>query len=163
MKNLKDIISEKLIINKNTKINKYEFKSQITNNPEEFKDVNRIIDSWDWKKSRIYILIEYAKECIQLLNNKEDIDFVKSWLDRANKAYKNNYVNGFKSNSEGKEFEWLCNGKKYTFGNAKFTYDLLQYALTKNDLTTPRKQKIEKILKEYYSEVEKNKDNMNWY
>ena len=102
------------------------------------------------------------KECIQLLDNEEDIDFVKSWLDRANKAYKNSYVNGFKSNSEGKEFEWLCNGEKYTFGNAKFTYDLLQYALTKNDLTIPRKQKIEKILKEY-SEVEKNKNNMNWY
>lgn len=162
MKSLKDIILEKLVINKNTKVDTYKFKSHITDNPEEFKDNNWIIDSYDWKKNRISILIEYAKECLQLLDNKEDIDFVKSWLDRANKAYKNNYSNSFNNNSEGKEFQWLCNGEKYTFGNAKFTYDLLQYALSKNDLTIPRKQKIEKILKGY-SKVEKNKDNMNWY
>lgn len=165
MKQLKDIIIEKLKLDKDFKISEFKFKSHITNNPIEFKDNNYIIDSGDFKPMRFAILLEYANEIIKenLLENSEDIKFVKEWIKICKKAYKENYVNGFNTNSKWSEFTWLCNGEKPTFGNAKFTYDLLQYALTKDNITKPRKQKVEKMIREFWSIVETNKDKMNWY
>ena len=164
MKNLKEII-EGLKVNSKSKIIFNLFKSHITDDPAEFKDSNYIVGSGDFKPMRFFILLEYANEIIKenLLKNSEDIEFVKEWIKRCDKAYKRNSVNGFNHNSEWEEFTWLCNGKKYTFGNAKFTYDLLQYALTKPDITKPRKQKVEKMLRDFWSIVEANKDKMNWY
>lgn len=167
MKNLNNYIIEKFKINKNTQIPEqldFEFVSHVTDNPDEIK-MNYIVRSYGWVPNRIAILIEYAKECLNLLEDPKDIEFVKDWLYKAKDAYKhnnkNNYLGG--RNSRGADFEWLCNGEKYTFGNAKFTYDLLQYALTKPNLTIPRRQKIEKLLRDEYQTVEKHKDQMNWY
>lgn len=164
MKLINNYLTEKLHLNKDIGLEEnFQFDSHVTNNPIEIK-MNYIVGSYDWKPSRIAILIEYAKDCLNLLEDPKDIEFVKDWLYKAKDAYKHNnksYIGG--GNSRGKDFAWLCNGEKYTFGNAKFTYDLLQYALTKPNLTIPRRQKIEKILRDNYNTVEKHKDEMNWY
>ena len=167
MQNINNFISEKLKVNSQSKINNndFKFRSHITNNPKKWLDVNWIIGSGEFKPMRFAILIEYADEILKnnLLDNEEDIEFVKNWLERAKKAYKKNRVDGFGWNSEIREFTWLCNGEQPTFGNAKFTYDLLQYALTKSDITKPRKQKVEKMLRDFLYNFENNKDKMNWY
>ena len=164
MKQLNQFIYEKLKINKDTKVKKYDFNSHITDKPYEFKS-SWVVPSATFKPMRFSILIEYAKEIIDkdLLDNDEDLEYCKEWLRRAKKAYKNNYIDSFGHNSEGKEFIILCNGDKPTFGNAKFTYDLIQYGLSKQDTTKPRKQKLEKMIRDFWSDVESHKDEMNWY
>jgi len=165
MKQLNQYIIEKFKINSKNVNKPYKFKSHITNKPYKFNDVNWIVSSGTFKPMRFSILIEYAKEIIDLnlLNNNEDLEYCKEWLQRAKKAYKNNNVNGLGWNSEQAEFTWLCNGVKPTFGNAKFTYDLIQYGLSKPDITKPRKQKLEKMIRDFWDKVEEHKDKMNWY
>lgn len=158
-------ISEVLKINSKSKVSTFEFKSHITDNPYEFKNYNSIVPSGTFKPMRFSILIEYAKEILKLnlLEDKKDIEFCEEWLKRAKKAYKDNYVDGFGCNSKGDEFDWLCNGENPTFGNAKFTYDLIQYGLHKTDTTKPRKQKLEKMIRDFWNIVEDHKNEMNWY
>lgn len=156
MKTINQYIIEKFKINSKNISKSYKFKSHITDNPYEFNGVNFIIGSADFKKSRIAILIEYANKIIKddLLESNEDIDFVKNWIKRAKEAYKY---------ESSKEFEELCNGERPYFCNAKFTYDLIQYGLNDPNITIPRKQKLEKMIREYWYNVEKHKDEMNWY
>jgi hypothetical protein len=165
MKQLSKHIFEALKINSKSKVSTFEFKSHITDTPIEFKNSNYIVGSGDFKPMRFSILIEYAKEILKLnlLEDKKDIEFCEEWLKRAKKAYKDNYVNGFNHNSEWKEFTWLCNGEDPTFGNAKFTYDLIQYGLHKTDTTKPRKQKLEKMIRDFWDKVDDHKNEMNWY
>lgn len=144
---------------------KYEFNSHVTDSPKKFSG-EFIVDSAEWIQSRFPILFKYAREISNkrkpLLQNNKDIEFVKKWILRCETAYERNET-GKTPNTQSKEFLWACNGETPYFGNAKFTYDLLQYALTKTDLTKPVRQKIEKILREYYKVVEENKNDMNWY
>jgi hypothetical protein len=167
MKDLKQIIQEKLKITKDSKINNYDdiLVSHTTNNPHKFENVNWIVSSGTFKPMRFNILIEYADEILKsdLLKNKKDIDFCKEWLQRAKKAYRNNKVSGLGWNSEQAEFTWLCNGEEPTFGNAKFTYDLIQYGLSQDDITTPRKKRLEKMIRDFWYKVNEHKNEMNWY
>lgn len=168
MKQLKEYILESFKINSKTINNiksSFDFESHITNKPYKFKDVNWIVPSGTFKPLRFSILIEYAKEVIDLnlLENQKDIDFCKEWLQRAKKAYKNNSVNGLGWNSEQAEFTSLCNGEEPTFGNAKFTYDLIQYGLSKSDITIPRRKKLEKMIRDFWDKVDDHKNEMNWY
>ena len=165
MEHLKDIIIEKLRLGKNTNLKQFEFKSHITNKPYIFENFNRIVPSNSFKPMRFSILIEYAQEIINLdlLDNQEDIDFCNEWIKRAKAAYKNNSINSLGWNSQANEFDWLCNGEEPTFGNAKFTYDLIQYGLSKSDTTKPRKQKLEKMIRDFWNIVDEHKNEMNWY
>ena len=143
----------------------YELKSHITDSPKKFNS-DFIVNSAEWIQSRFPILLKYAKEISNkrkhILTDSQDIEFVNKWVLRCSTAYEKNET-GKTSNTQADEFLYLCNGEKPYFGNAKFTYDLLQYALTRDDLTKPARQKIQKLLREYYSEVDKHKNEMNWY
>lgn len=75
---------------------------------------------------------------MNLLRNPQDINFCENWLRKAEYAY-NNYIDIYQRNSKAKEFLWLCNGDTPTLGNAKFTYDLIQYGLSKSNTTKPRR------------------------
>lgn len=155
MKQLNTYITEKLVIGKNIIHKKPKlFQSHITDNPYKFGST-WTVNSGHFKKNRIAILLEYAQEVLsKKLIDPQDQNFVQSWINRAKLAYKN---------PSYEEFRWLCNGYVPYLGNAKFTYDLLKYALTKPDITIPRKQKVEKMLKEEYFEVEGHNHEMNWY
>ena len=178
MKNISHYIVEKFRLNKDMldMPNGFEIKSQVTHTPFDFDKesqqkrgctLRRIVPGHSFKPARIYILIEYAKEILKnnLLTDAKDKAFVENWLARANEAYRKNRVDGLGYNSEGGEFDWLCNGDAPYFGNAKFTYDLLQYALSKDNppITKPRKQKVEKMLRQWWADVADHKDEMNWY
>ena len=156
MKQLNTYITEKLVIGKNIIHKKPKlFQSNITNNPHKFENSNYIVGSYHFKKNRIAILLEYANEVLKKgLIDPKDIEFVQTWINTAKQAYKI---------EDKHEFLKICNGTKPYFGYAKFTYDLLKYALTKPDITIPRKQKVEKMLKEEYDKVEHHVDEMNWY
>lgn len=156
MKQLNSYINEKLVIGKNIIHKKPKlFQSHITDNPHQFENSNYIVGSYHFKKNRIAILLEYGNEVLKKgLIDPKDIEFVQTWINIAKQAYKNEDKNGFLK---------ICNGAKPYFGYAKFTYDLLKYALTKPDITIPRKQKVEKLLKEEYNKVEQHADEMNWY
>jgi hypothetical protein len=167
MKQLTQYIQEKLQITKDSKVKNYQdiLKSHITNNPYEFQNANWIVPSGNFKPMRFSILIEYANEILKLnlLKDQEDINFCQNWLRKAREAYKKNRVNSLGWNSQQLEFISLCNGKDPNFGNAKFTYDLLQYGLSKSDTTIPRRKKLEKMVREFWYEVDKHKNEMNWY
>lgn len=147
----------------------FEFNSQVTNNPIEFTSKSRVVFSNWWKLSRVSIFIEYVTEILkeQLLTDESDIDFAKHWLTLAKDAYKHIYARFPKVRNmymnESEALTYLFNGDRPYFGYAKFTYDVIRYALQKPNLTVPRRQKLEKILRECYQDVIENEDKMNWY
>lgn len=143
-----------------------ELNSHVTDNP--IKLDGNMVYSYDWKPNRISIFIEYVTEILkeQLLTNPFDIDFAKHWLTLAKDAYKRifaRFPKDRKIDDQQQAFMYLFNGDKPYYGYAKFTYDVIKYALQKPNLTTPRRQKLEKMLRECYQDVETNKDKMNWY
>ena len=152
------------LLSKNTKVSNYKFYPHITDNPKEFNDYNFIVDAGSWKPARVTLFVNIVKEILDnvSLSNEEE-DFIKEWLKRAKIVAKKSYVNAFGSNNMWEELNWLFSGEKFTFGNAKFTYDVIQYALKRSKLTIPQRQKFEKILREFYDIVEEYKDEMNWY
>ena len=164
MKAINEYLSNKIVNSPN--MFDFELNSYVTDNPIELD--GNMVYSYDWKPNRISIFIEYVTEILkeQLLTNEFDIDFVKHWLTLAKNAYNRVFV-GFpkdrKIDNQQKAFMYLFNGEKPYYGYAKFTYDVIKYALQKPNLTKPRKQKLEKMLRECYQDVETNKDKMNWY
>lgn len=169
MRQITEYLSNK-IVNSQIMIDS-ELNSQVTNNPIEITDKSYMVYSYNWKQNRISIFIEYVTEILkkELLTNEYDIDFAKHWLTLAKDAYNRIYVrfpkdrNIDKIDNQQKAFMYLFNGYRPYFGYAKFTFDVLKYALSKPNLTKPRKQKLEKMLRECYQDVETNKDSMNWY
>ena len=146
---------------------RFELNSYVTDNPIEINEP-WLVNSYYWKPSRVSIFIEYVTEILkeQLLTNEFDIDFVKHWLTLAKDAYKRIYVRfpkDQKIDDQDEAFKYLFNGEQPRFGYAKFTYDVLRYALQKPDLTIPRRQKLEKILRDGYQDVVENENKMNWY
>lgn len=152
------------LLSKNTKLSNYKFYSNITDNPKEFNGYNFIVDAGNWKPARVTLFVNIVKEILnEVLLSNEDKKFMENWLEKAKYVAKHSYIGSFGSNNMWKELNWLFSGEKFTFGNAKFTYDVIQYALKRSNLTIPQKQKFEKILKEFYKMVEEYKDEMNWY
>jgi hypothetical protein len=166
MNTLNQYIIEKLHLNKDVKTNDF-FISHITDNPHDFsKQYNYLLSSDEWKKNRYAILLEYVSEILKenLLTDKDDIEFVKKFDDDLAKIYATCYTDGFGYlKARGYDLVEFMNGPKPYFGTAKFVYDVLNYALSKDNLTIPRRQKIEKWLRESFYKVEKYKNEMNWY
>ena len=166
MKVISNYILEKLHLTKDINSGKYVFKSHITDNPHKFKNYNYLLSGSEWKKNRYAILTEYVGEIVNdgLLAG-DDLKFAEKFLKDLKKIYKTCYTNEFGYLvAPDYDITDCINGEKPYFGTAKFIYDVLNYALTKKDLTTPRRQKIEKWLNSFtFEDVEKHKDEMNWY
>lgn len=132
MKDLKDIIVEKLIINKNTKITKFGNKEYL-------------ISTENWPRSRVAIIVDIIKN----YKKKNRKSFSDDQLKFINKLqYSLDYYWQMHSNI-GDDLIALINGEYPEFKNLKVIYDAIIWTLdSDNSCTIPRRKKLENILKE---------------
>ena len=144
MKNLKEIIFERLHITKNSKITKEcQFKSEVDRQyPNTYKGMNFVINSQDWPYGHFTFTMDYVKEVLETWDlNEDEREFVQNIYNEFKKLKKY----GFQyCNYKTKTL--LINGEAPEFHRAKFFYDMFNWVLNTKKLTIPRKQKIDKIM-----------------
>ena len=143
MKNINTYIIEKILINKDTIIdNNKSIKSTVdTTYPNEYMGVNFLFDSQNWPNGHFTFIMEYVKKVLDETNlNEKERKFVEDIYNEF-KELKKKHWGSYQEKTD------LINGEKPKFERAKFFYDMFNWVLKTQDLTIPRKQKINKIMR----------------
>lgn len=111
--------------------------------------VNWLIHTGNWPSGRFTFLREYAQQYLKDNTN----------LKPEQKELIEDYINGLKS---GNNTMNTINGESPYFENFKFTYDLCKWAIENTEVTKPRAQKINKIIKELEESSRGKLDSMEW-
>ena len=143
MKSLNNYINEKFQVPKNYVSDDSDVIKTDTDTsyPNEYKGVNFIFDSQSWPNGHFTFTMEYVKEVLNKcdLNDKEE-KFVQSIYDDFVKLKKRSWGSPTDKSD-------LINGDYPKFERAKFFYDMFNWVLRTHELTIPRKQKINKIMR----------------
>lgn len=134
MKYINQFINEKLIINKETKIDKLENKEYI-------------ISAKNWIRSRVAIIIDIIKN----YKNKNRKSFSKNQIKFMNdlSIKLKTYWTSHQDVENDPELIKLLNGEAPEHKNLKLIYDALIWTLDNDDSCTgPRRKKLENILNE---------------
>ena len=134
MKYINQFINEKLIINKETKINTVENKEYI-------------ISTKNWIRSRIAIIIDIIKNYKNKNRKSFSKDQIKFMNDLSIKLEM--YWSSHQDVENDPELIKLLNGEAPEHKNLKLIYDAIIWTLNNdNSCTVPRRKKLENILKE---------------
>lgn len=140
MKNLKSILFEKLVINKNignVQKNNLTFPNS-ENNKGTIENRNWILDA-DFPDGHFTFFKDYIKEILKtcVLTNSQK-EFLEEFLDD---------IKDLKNKPLARAMQ-VMNGQKPHFQRAKCIYDICMWALKNPNITVPRKNKLNKILRE---------------